>query len=95
MPTNAQQNFTVPTKELPQVRFNKGYWDGCLMVARGLPQGQVASVVFYDSFYEDGMIHALANYERGDKADGRKAWDEYRATLTDPHMIFQLEACQP
>ncbi len=84
----------VAFKDSPRTRFNKGYWDAAILVARGFAQGQMASIMIYDPFYEAGVVTGLSTYIPGAKADGKKAWQDFLADLVDPLLIFQVEASQ-
>ena len=80
---------------VPSIRFNKGYWDGCILIARGfIAEGQVCSVKLYDPFYEAGLVQALKTYKPGAKADGKRAWNAFQAGLCDPDLILEIEAAK-
>ncbi len=82
----------VGFKDCPRIRFNKGYWDAAILVARGFAEGQIASIMLYDPFYEAGVVTGLSTYVPGAKADGKRAWNEFLADLVDPLLIFQVES---
>ena len=96
MKSNVQVNpgvrVKVAFKDSPRVRFNKGYWDAIILVARGFAHGQMASIMFYDPFYEAGVVTGFSTYQAGQKGDGLKAWNEFLGTMVDPLLLFQVEA---
>jgi len=79
-------------EQSPKIRFNKGYWDGAIIIARGFSQEEmIGSVVPYDPFYEAGLVFAVKTYSRGEKADGDWAWNYFQSTNTDPYLIMRIE----
>ncbi len=83
----------------PHHRFNHGYWDGAALTARGVARqdGIDAENIIgshFDPFYAHGFVSGCAVI-KGQGPDGQssaRAWQEFLAGLTDPDLLFQVEA---
>lgn len=83
----------------PIVKFNHGYWDGAVLTARGLVRkdGIGADNILgshFDPFYANGFVLGC-KVIKGTGPDGqssKRAWQEFLAGLTDPDLLFQVEA---
>lgn len=83
----------------PRLRFNHGYWDGMALTARGAARqdGLIEENILAlhpDPFYAYGCLAGAAAVRgegpRGITSD--PAWNDFLAGLTDPDLIFQIEA---
>lgn len=83
----------------PRLQFNWGYWDAIALTSKGTerPDGLTAETIIAkhpDPFYAHGYVMGAA-VVRGEFPRGRTsepAWNEFRAALTDPNLIFRIEA---
>lgn len=90
----------IPTSKYlqrPRLRFNLGYWDGAVLTAKGLDdelEDVAQAVRGRDPFYDAGLAYGR-DVIRGQGPDGQsslRAWTEFLAELTEPNLIFQIEA---
>jgi hypothetical protein len=83
----------------PRIQFNWGYWDAIALTSKGAarPDGLTAETILDrhpDPFYANGYVMGAA-VVRGQGPRGTSsepAWQDFRAGLTDPNLIFRIEA---
>lgn len=83
----------------PRFQFNWGYWDGISLTARGAARrdGLTEETILAghpNPFYAYGCLAGAAAV-RGTGPHGTSsdpAWNEFLASLTDPDLIFRIEA---
>lgn len=88
-----------PYLDRPRIQFNWGYWDGIAFTSKGTERmdGLTAETIlakYPDPFYAHGYVMGAAvvrgEFPRGMTSE--PAWNEFRAALTDPTLIFRIEA---
>ena len=89
----------VQNLKRPNFQFNRGYWDGISLTARGASRsdGLTEETILArhpNPFYAYGCLAGAAAV-RGTGPHGTSsdpAWNDFLAGLTDPDLIFQIEA---
>lgn len=88
-----------PYLDRPRTQFNWGYWDGIALTSKGTERadGLTAETIvakYPDPFYANGYVMGAAvvrgEFPRGQTSE--PAWNDFRAGLTDPNLIFRIEA---
>lgn len=99
MPRTYSKASDASHLDRPRVRFNWGYWDGAFMAAEGICRldGLTAETIVgkhFDPFYAHGYVAGCASLQNADGpgVSSDPAWSGFRADLSDPSLIFQIEA---